>query len=334
MITIERIAYHLPPRIETNDALQRANPDWDVEKLADKTGVFTRHIARDCETAFDLASAACDKLLAADAALRESIDGIIFCTQSPDYVMPSNAFLLHRHLNLRESVLAFDFNLACSGFVYGLAIAQGFIATALAKNILLVTADTYSKYIHPRDRSARLLFGDGAAACHITKSRSVGMIDVSLASSGKDYECFYIPAGGCRTPKSAATAADEVDAGGNMHTAETIHMNGFGVWKFIASAVPKQIIDILSRNGHSTSTIDLYIFHQASKLTVNSLVKALKLDPGKVFNNIDRVGNLVSASIPVALKDAESAGRLKRGDLVLLSGFGAGLSWGTAILRY
>ena len=334
MITIERIEYHLPSCVITNDALQRANPDWDVEKLADKAGVFTRHIARNGETAFDLASAACEKLLAADQALRDSIDGIVFCTQSPDYVMPSNAFLLHRHLNLRESVFAFDFNLACSGFVYGLAIAQGFIATALAKNILLVTADTYSKYIHPRDRSARMLFGDGAAACLITKTRSVGMIDVVLSSSGKDYGCFYIPAGGCRVPKSAATAVDEVDAGGNTRTAETIHMNGFGVWKFIASTVPKQITDILARNSFSTSAIDLYVFHQASKLTVNSLVKALKLDAGKVFNNIDRVGNLVSASIPVALKDAESAGRLKRGDLVLLSGFGVGLSWATAILRY
>lgn len=334
MITIERIEYYLPPCVLTNDALQRARPDWDVAKLADKAGVFTRHIAGDSETAFDLAAAACDKLLTADPDLREVIDGILFCTQSPDYVMPSNAFLLHRHLNLRESVLAFDFTLACSGFVYGLAIAQGFIATALAKTILLVTADTYSKYIHTRDRSARILFGDGAAACLITKSRSVGMIDIALATSGKDYDCFYIPAGGCRTPRSAATAVAEVDASGNTRTAETIHMNGFGVWKFIAATVPKQIAELLAKNGYAAADVDLYVFHQASKLTVDSLVKALKLDGGKVFNNIDRVGNLVSASIPVALKDAESAGCLKRGDLVVLSGFGVGLSWGTAILRY
>jgi 3-oxoacyl-[acyl-carrier-protein] synthase-3 len=333
-IKISQIEYYLPGDQVSNDDLQKENPDWDMGRLSEKSGVYNRHIAKQDETAFDLACKACEKLFSNREISIDTIDGIIFCTQSPDYIMPSNAFLLHKHLNLRQSVFAFDINLACSGFIYGLSIARGFISTALGKKILLVNSDTYSKYINPKDRSAKILFGDGAAASIITRNVSKGVIDIMLASSGKDFDSFYIPSGGCRLPKSKITSAEEIDAAGNTHSAENIHMNGFGVWKFIASTVPKQINEILNRNGYTVNDIDLYVFHQASKMTLDSLIKGSKIDPDKVFNNIRHVGNLVSASIPVALKDALTAGRLKKGDLVLLSGFGVGLSWGTIILRY
>jgi 3-oxoacyl-[acyl-carrier-protein] synthase-3 len=333
-IKIKNIEYYLPQKLVTNNDLQRLNPDWDMTKLAEKSGVLQRYIAANNETAFDLACMACDKLFQDDPILKKSIDGIIFCTQSPDYLMPSNAFLIHKYLNLKQSIFAFDFNLACSGFIYGLSIARGFIVTSLANNILLINADTYSKYINLKDRSARILFGDGASVCLISKEESVGMIDVMLSSSGKDFKYFYVPAGGFRLPKSGKTLIEEIDASGNTHTAENIHMNGFGVWKFIASTVPKQINEILARNNYSVNDIDLYVFHQASKITIDSLIKALKLNAEKVFSNISNVGNLVSASIPVALKDAEDRGKLKRGNLILLSGFGVGLSWGTVIMKY
>ena len=333
-IEIAQIEYYLPGDRVSNDDLQKENPDWDMGRLSEKSGVYNRHIVKADETAFDLACKACEKLFSNREISKDSIDGIIFCTQSPDYIMPSNAFLLHKHLKLGQSVFAFDINLACSGFIYGLSIARGFIATALGKNILLVNADTYSKYINPRDRSAKILFGDGAAASIISGKESQGVIDIMLASSGNDFDSFYIPSGGCRMPKSESTSVEAMDAAGNTHSAENIHMNGFGVWKFIASTVPKQINEILSRNGYSVNDIDLYVFHQASKMTLDSLIKGSKIDPEKVFSNIQHVGNLVSASIPVALKDALIAGRLKKGDLVLLSGFGVGLSWGTIILRY
>lgn len=333
-IEIAQIEYYLPGDRISNDDLQEENPDWDMGRLSEKSGVYNRYIAKSDETAFDLACKACEKLFSNQEISKDSINGIIFCTQSPDYIMPSNAFLLHKHLKLGQSVFAFDINLACSGFIYGLSIARGFIATGLGKNILLVNADTYSKYINPRDRSAKILFGDGAAASIISGKESQGVIDIMLASSGKDFDSFYIPSGGCRMPKSESTSVEAMDAAGNIHSAENIHMNGFGVWKFIASTVPKQINEILSRNGYSVNDIDLYVFHQASKMTLDSLIKGSKIDPEKVFSNIQHVGNLVSASIPVALKDALIAGRLKKGDLVLLSGFGVGLSWGTIILRY
>lgn len=333
-ISIQHIDYHLPENCVTNADLQLLNPSWDMDKAALKTGVYKRYFSAEGETAFDLACKACDKLLQSGVVDKEAIDGIIFCTQSPDYIMPSNAFLLHKYLNLKQPVFAFDYNLACSGFIYGLAMARGFMATGLAKTILLVNADTYSKYINPKDRSARILFGDGAAVTVLKKQDVAGIIDIQLASSGKDYESFYIPSGGCRLPKSETTNLEKIDGSGNVHSLEDIHMNGFGVWKFIASTVPKQIATLLEKNNCSAHDIALYVFHQASKMTIDSLVKALKIEEEKVFTNIANVGNLVSASIPVALKDAETAGRLKRGDLILLSGFGVGLSWGTILMRY
>jgi len=333
-ITIKHIEYYLPEDLVTNEDLRKLNPEWNMDKAVEKSGVYKRFFARENETAFDLACRACDELFRNSKIKKESINGIIFCTQSPDYIMPSNAFLLHKYLNLNQNVSAFDYNLACSGFIYGLAIANGFIATNLATNILLVNADTYSKFIHPKDRSAKILFGDGASVCLISKDDSTGIIDIMLASSGKDFETFFIPSGGCRIPRSDQTVIEEIDNSGNIRTLENIHMNGFSVWKFIASTVPMQITEILKRNNYSTDDIDMYFFHQASKLTIDSLVKALKISNEKVFTNLSGVGNLVSASIPVALKDAEDAGILHRGDLILLCGFGVGLSWGTIIMKY
>ncbi len=333
-ITIKNIEYYLPENLITNQELQKQNPTWDMAKAAEKTGVYARHFAAEKETAFDLACKACDQLFEKGLIQKDAIDGIIFCTQSPDYIMPSNAFLLHKYLQLKQGVFAFDYNLACSGYIYGLAIARGFFATNLAQNILLVNADTYSKYINPKDRSARILFGDGACVSLLSKTNESGIIDIVLESSGKDYESFYLPSGGCRLPNSEETKIETIDSSGNVRTPESIHMNGFGVWKFIASVVPKQIDELLKKNNYTINDINLFIFHQASKMTLDSLVRALKIEDEKVFINITDKGNLVSASIPVAIKNAEEAGKLKRGDLILLSGFGVGLSWGTIIMRY
>ncbi len=333
-VYIRQIEYYLPDRIITNDDLQAIHPEWDIQKIGEKSGVFKRHIAAEQETAFDLARNAVEKLLLNAKLSKDDIQGILFCTQSPDYIMPSNAFLIHKHFGFANNVWAFDFNLACSGYVFGLSIARGMMETHLAENILFINADTYSKFIHPNDRSTQVLFGDAAAASIISKEDNRGIIDISLASSGKDYESFYIPAGGCRLPKSERTAEIVSDHSGNLKSAENIQMNGFAVWQFISRVVPVQIIDLLRKNKLELSDIDFFGFHQASKLTLDSLVKALKIDPNKVYTNMDRVGNTVSASIPIALKDAELEGKLKRGDLVLLSGFGVGLSYGSLIMKY
>jgi 3-oxoacyl-[acyl-carrier-protein] synthase-3 len=333
-VIIKDIAYYLPERIVSNADIKNQHPNWDINKVGEKSGVLQRHIASKDETAFDLACNALEILFSQSNLTIKDIQGIIFCTQSPDYIMPSNAFLVHKKYNFGTNVWAFDYNLACSGYIYGLSIARGMLETKMATNILLITADTYSKFINPNDRSTSVLFGDGAAVSLLCLEEQNGIIDIELASAGNEYESFYIPSGGSKIPKNDNTKEILEDFSGNQRTLENIHMNGFAVWKFISNTVPEQITTLLKRNNLLVSDISLFGFHQASKLTLNSLMKALKIPEGKIYINLDRVGNTVSSSIPILLKDAEMDGYLKRGDLILLSGFGVGLSWGSLIMKY
>ena len=333
-VKIRDIAYYLPERIATNEMLHQENPSWDLERIEERAGVTQRHTAYDNETALDLAFRACKNLFSKSESAPTKIDGIIFCTQSPDYIMPPNSCILHKKLDLPDEVFAFDFNLACSGYVYGLALSQALILSGVATNILLVNADTYTKYINKQDRSARVLFGDGAAVSWITVSKSTqGIIDIQCSTSGRDYEKFMIPAGGCRMPKSWETAVPKTYDSGNVRTLENIHMDGMGILAFVNSKVPKQIRSILARNKLTIEDIDLFIFHQASKIALDSLTRLLEINPEKIYRNLHEVGNTVSASIPIALEQAIGNARVFRGDRILLSGFGVGLSWGTAIIE-
>lgn len=334
-VKIKDIAYYLPEKIVTNNDLHEENPDWDMKNVELKSGVVQRHIAADGETAFDLAANAADNLFSSGEHDKNEIDAVIFCTQSPDYIMPSNAFLLHNHLDLKDEVMAFDFNLACSGYIYGLAIARSLIIAGTAHNVLLATGDTYSKYINSKDRSARVLFGDGASVSLITASDGDdGIFDVMLATSGKHHKKFYIPAGGCRLPSCDETSIEETDTSGNVRSKNDIYMDGMGVWSFIQSTVPKQIKSLLARNSLDVNSVDQYVFHQASKLTLDSLVRALKIDSDKVFLDLANTGNMVSSSVPIALKRAILQGRIESGSTVLISGFGVGLSWGSMLIKF
>jgi 3-oxoacyl-[acyl-carrier-protein] synthase-3 len=329
---IKSIEYYLPKKVVTNDDLQAEFPHWDVEKIEKKSGVFSRHIASGTETALDLSIHACEKLF--EVYDKKQIDGIIYCTQSPDYIMPSNSFLLQRHFKIKENLFAYDFNHACTGYIYGLMMANSFIKSGIAKHLLLITADTYSKYINPKDRSTRVLFGDAAAASIIEASDiHNGIIDIEVASYGEGYDKFIIPAGGARLPKSTETATEISDPGGNIRSPNDIKMEGFAVWSFINSKVPRQIKDLLKRNQLAMEEVDLFIFHQASLMTLESLVKVLNVNKNKVYINIRDMGNTVSASIPIALKDAMMEGKIKKGQNVVLSGFGVGLSYGTILIK-
>jgi 3-oxoacyl-[acyl-carrier-protein] synthase III len=334
-IGIKDIAYCLPENIVTNQDLQEENPAWDMQLLEARTGVIKRHIVREDETTLDMAIKACRNLLSKREGFRNEINGLIFCTQSQDHIIPSNSFIVHKELQLQENVFAFDFNMACSGYIYGLALTQGLIQSGFADHILLITGDTYSKYIHRKDRSARVLFGDAAAVTRIgAESPDKGVIDILCETSGKHYDKFIIPAGGCRNPTSAETSIPMKDKSGNVRTAENIFMDGMGVLGFINTHVPKQIRKILERNGLTLDEIDLFVFHQSSKISLDSLERLLGIDHDKVFRNIREIGNTVSASIPIAIKDAMVNGKIESGHTVLISGFGAGLSWGTAIVRF
>ena len=332
-LIIESIEYYLPENIVTNADLQKENPDWNLEKITEKSGVYQRHIAGKNETAYDLSIKACDKLFQTND--KNNIDGIIYCTQSPDYIMPSNSFLMHKHFGLKDEIFAYDFNHACTGYIYCLAMANAFVKAGMAREILLVNADTYSKYINPKDRSTRVLFGDGAAATIVKKSgRKRGIIDIDLGSSGSGYNKFWIPAGGLRLPKSDSTSVEMEDDRGNIRTQNDIEMDGFGVWSFINSVVPKQVDRLLKRNNVTKADIDQYIFHQASLMTLESIMRLMKLNEEQVFINIHNIGNTVSASIPIALKNAIDQDKVNNGSTVILSGFGVGLSYGAILMKF
>ena len=330
---IEKIEYYLPEKVLSNKDLADENPSWDMENLVTATGITQRHIAKNDETALDLAYQACIKILNDED--RKEIDGLIFCTQSPDYILPSNASVLHKLLNLNNEVMAFDINLACSGYVYGLAMANSFIKSGMCHKVLLVTSDTYSKYIHPKDKAARVLFGDGAAATILSGNETMkGIIDVVCATDGAHHDSFIIPAGACRMAKSDETGIEYEDEHGNIRSSENIYMDGMGILKFVCTQVPRQVKGILKKNSLTVDDIDVFVLHQASKKVLDSLERLLRIKPEKVFRNIDKIGNTVSSSIPIALKDAMDENKLKKGNKVLMSGYGVGLSWASAILQY
>jgi 3-oxoacyl-[acyl-carrier-protein] synthase-3 len=334
MATIRHISCALPDQALPNEELARENPAWEMESVVERAGVVSRRVSAPGETAFDLSVRACEALVEESSLELADVDAIVYCTQSPDYVMPGNAHLLHGHLGLGDSVLAFDYSLACSGYVYGLAFADSFIRTGLAGDVLLVTADTYSKYINPGDRSARVLFGDGAAVTHLSGGDDgLRVVAAELCSHGRDFEKFYIPAGGMRTPSAEQTRRESTDRHGNVRSAEDIHMDGLGVWAFINSAVPGHITGFLEQRSLTLDDIDLCVFHQASQMTLDSLAKALRLPPEKMYVRMADVGNLVSASIPVALRAALDEGRIAAGDRVLLCGFGVGFSYGSVLVE-
>lgn len=332
-VTIAEIGVALPETIVSNEDLRAKYPDWDFDRLEARTGVMSRHIAADDETALDLAFAACEGLKASGAL--DGVDGLLFCTETPDYPIPSNACLLHGKLELPQDVLALDINMGCSGYLYSLQVAQSLIKSGAASRILLATADTYSRLINPGDRSTRVLFGDGAAVSIITSADDdqSGIIDLSLGSEGKFYDRFMVPAGGTRRPLDDASLVESEDKSGNIRTPADITMEGFQVLSFFNSVIPKHVRGLLETNGLSLDDVDLFVFHQASQVALDSIAKALKIPGEKLVNKLATTGNLVSASVPVALQMAREDGTAKPGQLAILCGFGVGLSWGTALVR-
>jgi 3-oxoacyl-[acyl-carrier-protein] synthase-3 len=333
MIAIERIACAFPDKCLTNDELRASYPEWDFERLEKRTGVVRRYVAADGETALDFAVRACEQLDAQGSLHPADIDAVIFCTQSPDHVMPPNACLLHGRLGLKPQALAFDITLACSGYIYALQLGGSLIQSGAASRVLVATADTYTRFIHPGDRATRCLFGDGGAVSILAESgNGRGIRHIRCGTAGSQAGKFIIAAGGMRLPRSAETTRETVDRSGNIRTAEHIHMDGLGVLSFFNATVPRSVRDILAENGLTMDDVDLFVFHQASQVALDSLANALQIPREKMVFDLAETGNLVSASIPVALSRAFQSGRAKQGQLALLCGFGVGLSWGTALV--
>jgi len=331
--TILAIEYHLPAGTLTSTDLAAEFPDWKVEKIRGKTGIETRHIAADGECSSDLAVAAAEKLFGGGACRPEDVDFLLLCTQSPDHLLPTTACLVQDRLGLPTRCGALDFNLGCSGFVYGLGLAKGLVETGQAGRVLLVTAETYSKFINPRDRGARTIFGDAAAATLV----GAGGGDVGpfvYGTDGRGAANLIVPAGGLRKPRTAATSVAAEDGGGSWRSEDDLYMNGPEIFTFTLKAVPALVDDLLARSGRSAAEVDLFVFHQANAFMLTHLKDKLGVPDGKFVLAMEHCGNTVSSTIPIALKDAQARGLLRPGDLVLAAGFGVGYSWGATLLRW
>lgn len=326
---IVAIASHLPEQVLSNDDLAALYPSWPADKILDKTGVQTRHIAAPGETAVDLAQAAAEALFARGRVSPADIDYLLFCTQAPDHILPTSACLLQRRLGLRTDIGALDFNLGCSGFVYGLSMAQALIASGQARRVLLLTADTYSKLIHPMDRGVRSLFGDGAAATLVeaVETDAPALGPFVFGTDGSGAENLIVPAGGFRRPRSPETAVVAEDASGNLRSADHLYMNGAAIMTFTLGAVPAAIDQLLARAGAKLDDFDAVVLHQASAFILDRLRRKLAVPEDRFVVALRDWGNTVSSTIPMALEPLVRDGRPRR---VLLVGFGVGYSWAAA----
>ena len=324
------IEYFLPSNILTNEDLYKEFSNYEPSQIESKIGIRNRHIVSENETALDLAFDACEKVLKEYD--RSKIDFLILCTQSPEYILPTTACILQDRLGLRTDIGAFDFNLGCSGFVYGLAISKGLISSGVANNILLVTSETYTRHINPKDYANKSIFGDGAAAVILEKSDEEHILKFVLGTDGKGMNNLIIPNGGARN-KYIENEVAESDDSGNYRTKNDLHMNGPEIFNFTIKAIPPLINKTLEKNNLRLEDIDYFIFHQANKYMLDYLRKKIKIPIEKFYNNMQETGNTVSATIPIALKDCLENGTVKEGDKVLLCGFGVGYSWGATILK-
>lgn len=319
--SIGPIAVHLPERVETNDDLQRDFPNWDMALIASKTGIKQRHIAAPDECASDMGVMAAKKLMQRHAIDPASIDFLLFCTQTPDYPLPTTACLIQDRLGLRKSCGALDFNLGCSAYPYGLSMADGFIRGGVAKRILFITAETYSKYIHPTDRSLRTIFGDGAAATLIEAADEPTLGGFRFGTDGAGADTLLVTKGGARLPACAHKPRHR------QRWPSDLYMDGPALILFTMEAVPPLIDDILSVDGLKRGDVDLYLFHQATLKMLTELQDRLHLDGTQLPIRLERYGNTVSSTIPILIDDLRREGALRPGMTSLLIGFGVGWSW-------
>ena len=330
---IRAISYYLPERVITNEDLVKEFPEWDVEKVYNKVGVKERHLAGDTETAGDLAEKAALKLFEEYQVSPSDIDFLLLCTQSPDYRLPSTSCILQDRLRIPTSAGAFDYDLGCSGCIYGMAVAKGLIAAGLASNVLLLTAETYTKYLHPEDKSNRTLFGDGAAACLISKEKGLAEIgDFVFGTDGSGADNLIVKTQGARFQERTGLSTEDDD--GHVNREDYLYMNGSAIFNFTLEQVPPMMKQLLEKSGLTKDEIDYFVFHQANKYMLSTIRKVCGISKDRFYIDLDHTGNTVSSTILIGLKDCLEQGLVRPGMKVMACGFGVGLSYGGTILHF
>lgn len=320
-IVLKGLEYYLPEDRLNNEELVANQPDWTAEKIHSKTGIAERRISAEGETAGDLAEKAAIKLFDSGICKAEDVQFILLCTEAADYLLPCTATLLQDRLNIPKTAGALDFNLGCSGFVYGLSLAKGLIETGQVDNVLLLTTDTYTKFIEPDDIGVRAIFGDGAAATFLeaTESDQDLIGPFVFGSNGAGYDKIIVKAGGARHPMPDDSVQRKLE------------MNGPEVFSFTISTVPRTVKKLLEDANMNLDDVDKFIYHQANTFMLEHLRKKSKIDEDRFLVDMEDIGNTVSASIPIAFKRALERNEVKSGDRVMFVGFGVGLSWAATL---
>jgi 3-oxoacyl-[acyl-carrier-protein] synthase III len=331
---VAAIHYALPEAVLDNEQLASEYEGWSAEKIYAKTGILERRIAAPGECASDLAMRAAQALIQDESLDPSSVDFLLYCTQTPDYILPTTACVLQHRLGLPTTCGAFDFNLGCSGYIYGLGLAKALIESGQASKILLLTADTYSKLLNQADKSVRTLFGDAATATLVVAREQETLIGPFVyGTDGAGADNLIVPAGGMRRPAEPA-AELLADGSGNARTVNDLYMNGAEIFNFTLRMVPAAVEQLLAKAGIGQDSVDLFVFHQANRFMLDHLQRKLGIPTAKFVFAMEQVGNTVSSSIPIALNQAEERGQLTPGALAMLVGFGVGYSWGATLIRW
>jgi 3-oxoacyl-[acyl-carrier-protein] synthase-3 len=276
-----------------------------------------------------MAYMAAEKLFREHYLEKEDIDFVLLCTQSPDYFLPSTSCIIQNRLGLPMKCGAFDFNLGCSGYEYGLAVAKGLVDSCIAKNVLLLTAETYNKHIHPKDKGNRTIFGDAASATLVSLDGFAEIGEFVLGTDGSGYDKLIVRKGGLRHQQPLNDLS--FNSEGNPISSDYLYMDGRAIFDFTSDVVPIMVDDLLMKSGLSMDDINLFVFHQANKYMIDYLRKMMEIDKERFYVFMENVGNTVSSTIPIALYEAQKEDRLHGN--ILLAGFGVGLSYGSTILK-
>jgi 3-oxoacyl-[acyl-carrier-protein] synthase-3 len=326
---IKYISYYLPDATLSNEDLVKNFPKWNAEKVAQKVGINVRHISDPDETAGDMAVKAAKILFEKDQVSPLNIDFILFCTQSPDFHLPSTACLIQDKLGVPCSAGALDFDLGCSGYEYGLAMAKGLILGDMAKNVLLLTAETYTKYIHPDDKGNRSIFGDAASASLISTSGFAEIGNFVFGTDGRGATNLMVKSGGARQKEKLGDIS--IENSGYMKSSDYLYMNGPEIFNFTLDVVPSLVKNVLEKNCILQEDIDEYIFHQANKFMLDTVRKVASLPKDKFYVDLLQTGNTVSSTVPIALKNYMDGGGTAKH--IMLAGFGVGYSWSGCVIN-
>ncbi len=328
---IKAISVYLPSKVLSNEDLVNEFPEWTIDKIATKVGIKQRHISDENEFVSDMAIKAATKLFEEQHIDKSSIDFILLCTQSPDYFLPTTACLVQKKLGLSTSCGAIDFNQGCSGFIYGLSLAKGLIIGGIAKNILLITSETYSKFLHPQDKGNRTIFGDAATASIISNNGILKINEFELGTNGEGADNLIVKNGASRNPvKNGMTLNDDF---GNVISEDHLYMNGSEIFNFTLQAVPALVNSTLEKNKLQLGDVNFFVFHQANKYMLNHLRKKIGIPVEKFVIEMENYGNTVSSTIPIVLYYMLRESKFSKNEKILLAGFGVGYSWGGVIVE-